>query len=143
MSITILKGQNVPGLTAGHDTADKYRCFLNRELSWLGFNERVLEEAEDEMNPLLERLMFVSIFRSNLDEFFMVRVGGLHDAMFVPGESIDSRSGMGPREQLDAIRPEVNRLSERRDKAYAEIMEKLGEYGVKHGALIAAPVHID
>lgn len=110
---------------------EKYRCFLNRELSWLSFNERVLEEAEDERNPLLERLMFVSIFRSNLDEFFMVRVGGLHDALFVPGESIDSRSGMGPREQLDEIRPEVVRLSERRDKAYAAIMEKLGEYGVK------------
>ena len=114
------------------DGEDKYRCFLNRELSWLLFNERVLEEAEDEHNPLLERLGFVSIFRSNLDEFFMVRVGGLHDALFVPGESIDSRSGMGPREQLDAIRPEVIRLSERRDKAYADIMEKLAEYGVKH-----------
>ncbi len=111
---------------------DKYRCFLNRELSWLSFNERVLEEAEDEHNPLLERLGFVSIYRSNLDEFFMVRVGGLHDALFVPGESIDSRSGWGPREQLEAIRPEVQRLSERRDKAYADIMEKLGEYGVRH-----------
>ncbi|MCR5121931.1 MAG: hypothetical protein K6B74_05880, partial [Ruminococcus sp.] len=110
---------------------DKYRCFLNRELSWLSFNERVLEEAEDPHNPLLERLGFVSIFRSNLDEFFMVRVGGLHDALFVPGASIDSRSGMGPREQLEEIRPEVARLSERRDKAYADIMERVADYGLR------------
>lgn len=114
-----------------NENADKYRCFLNRELSWLKFNERVLEEAEDELNPLLERLLFVSIFKSNLDEFFMVRVGGLHDALCLPNESIDSRSGLDPREQLDLIRPEVIRLSVRRDSAFREIMAIINELGVK------------
>ncbi len=116
---------------------DKYRCFLNRELSWLKFNERVLEEAEDELTPLLERLAFISIFRSNLDEFFMVRIGGLHDALCVPGDSIDSRSGLGPREQLELIRPEVIRLSVRRDSAFREIMESIGELGVRMPAMSA------
>ena len=75
----------------------------NRELSWLRFNQRVLEEAQDESVPLLERMKFVSIFTSNLDEFFMIRVGSLYDMASVDSKTLDSRSGMTPKEQLDKI----------------------------------------
>ena len=68
----------------------------NRELSWLRFNERVLMEATDETVPLLERLKFVSIFTSNLDEFFMIRVGSLIDLMHLKENSIDNKSGLTP-----------------------------------------------
>lgn len=75
----------------------------NRELSWLAFNERVLSEATDETVPLLERLKFISIFSSNLDEFFMVRVGSLLDLSLVSPDEIDNKSGLDPAEQLQAI----------------------------------------
>lgn len=110
---------------------NEYLCYENRELSWLKFNERVLEEAEDENVPLLERLGFVSIYRSNLDEFFMVRVGGLHDSLVLPQQTVDSRSGMTPAQQLDAILPEVLRLGKRRDRAFSQIMDGIEKYGVK------------
>ena len=77
----------------------------NRELSWLRFNERVLLEALDEQVPLLERLKFVSIFTSNLDEFFMIRVGSLYDLSLLKQVHIDNKSGMTPEEQLHAIKP--------------------------------------
>ena len=70
----------------------------NRELSWLKFNQRVLEEAKDSSVPLLERMKFVSIFTSNLDEFFMIRVGSLYDMSLTDNSTIDSRSGMNPKE---------------------------------------------
>lgn len=110
---------------------NEYLCFDNRELSWLKFNERVLEEAEDERVPLLERLNFVSIFQSNLDEFFMVRVGGLHDTVSVAPDTRDSRSGMNAAEQLTAILPEVKRLCDRRDAAYVNIMRGVRDNGVR------------
>ena len=83
------------------------RRYINREKSWLKFNTRVLEEAEDPYNPLLERLKFVAIFASNLDEFFMVRVGSLFDEFSLDEEIIDSKSGMNAQEQLDMIFCEV------------------------------------
>lgn len=93
----------------------------NRELSWLRFNQRVLEEAQDESVPLLERMKFVSIFTSNLDEFFMIRVGSLYDMASVDSKTLDSRSGMTPKEQLDKIYEAVAPLYKERDKTYAEI----------------------
>lgn len=102
----------------------------NRELSWLKFNQRVLEEAQDPAVPLLERMKFVAIFTSNLDEFFMIRVGSLFDMAHTDENAIDSRSGMTPKEQLDHIFKEVAPLYKERDKTYAEIKKQLHPYGV-------------
>lgn len=82
-----------------NETDEKNKCYINRELSWLKFNDRVLEEAADEENPLCERLSFLSIFQTNLDEFFMVRVGSLHDMQFLKKEVRDNKTGMTPQEQ--------------------------------------------
>lgn len=102
----------------------------NRELSWLRFNQRVLEEARDQSVPLLERMKFVAIFTSNLDEFFMIRVGSLYDMAFVDNTTKDSKSGLTPGEQLTAIYEAVAPLYKERDKTYAEIKKQLHPYGV-------------
>jgi len=102
----------------------------NRELSWLRFNERILEEAADESVPLLERLKFLSIFTGNLDEFFMIRVGGLFDLRFVNADARDSRTGMTPDEQLDKLYAGVHTLMRKRDAVYFELEQKLREAGV-------------
>lgn len=102
----------------------------NRELSWLRFNQRVLEEARDETVPLMERMKFVAIFTSNLDEFFMIRVGSLYDMAAVDNKKLDTKSGMTPKQQLDAIYQAVAPLYKERDKTYAEIKKQLKPYGV-------------
>lgn len=102
----------------------------NREISWLRFNQRVLEEAQDLTVPLLERMKFVSIFTSNLDEFFMIRVGSLYDMVMMGEEHVDSRSGMTVQEQLDAIYQEVAPLYKERDQIYHSIKKQLHPYGV-------------
>ncbi|MFV0364437.1 MAG: polyphosphate kinase 1 [Suipraeoptans sp.] len=102
----------------------------NRELSWLRFNQRVLQEAKDSSVPLLERMKFVAIFTSNLDEFFMIRVGSLFDMAHADAEAIDSRSGMTPYEQLDKIYEAVAPLYKERDQTYTEIKKLLNPYGV-------------
>ena len=102
----------------------------NRELSWLRFNQRVLEEARDEKVPLMERMKFVAIFTSNLDEFFMIRVGSLYDMAAVDNKKKDTRSGMTPKEQISAIYQAVAPLYKERDKTYAEIKKQLKPYGV-------------
>ena len=102
----------------------------NRELSWLRFNHRVLEEAQDESVPLMERMKFVAIFTSNLDEFFMIRVGSLYDMAAADNTKQDIRSGMTAEEQLAAIYRAVAPLYKERDKTYAEIKKQLHPYGV-------------
>ena len=102
----------------------------NRELSWLRFNQRVLEEARDESVPLLERMKFVAIFTSNLDEFFMIRVGSLYAMEEADNKKVDIKSGLTPRGQLDAIYAAVAPLYKERDKTYAEIKKQLHPYGV-------------
>lgn len=104
--------------------------YMNRELSWLKFNERVLEEAENPENPLCERLTFASIYQSNLDEFYMVRVGSLVDQMLLAKDIRENKTNMTPEEQLDAILARTKKLNRKRDVVYEEIMENLEQYGV-------------
>ena len=106
-------------------------AYLNRELSWLKFNERVLEEAESREVPLCERLNFASIYQSNLDEFFMVRVGSLMDQMLLSKNLRDNKTHMTAEEQIMAIGKTVTRLNRRKDAVYAELMEHLEGYGVR------------
>ncbi len=105
--------------------------YENRELSWLKFNERVLEEAEDEKVPLGERLSFLAIFQSNLDEFFMVRVGSLIDQMLLEGDARENKTNMTAAEQIDAALKRVKELCQRKDKAYKMLMGKMESKGVK------------
>ena len=105
--------------------------YMNRELSWLKFNERVLEEAENKEVPLCERMNFVSIYQSNLDEFFMVRVGSLQDEMLLNKKVRDSKTKMTSEEQIKAILKEVKRLNKRKDAAYESLMGQVEKYGIK------------
>ena len=107
------------------------RSFMqNRELSWLAFNDRVLSEATDETVPLLERLKFVSIFASNLDEFFMIRVGSLFDLMNMNDGAPDKRSGLSPAEQLQAIYKTVRRLYQKQEDICASLEKQLRVHGI-------------
>lgn len=101
------------------------QLYENRELSWLRFNERVLEESEDERTPLCERLSFISIFQTNLDEFFMVRVGSLHDEMLLKDGTKENKTKMTAEEQLEAIRERVKELIKRKDVSYANLMGRM------------------
>ena len=103
---------------------------MNRELSWLKFNERVLEEAENTEVPLCERMNFVSIYQSNLDEFFRVRVGSLQDQMLVNKKIRDNKTKMTSEEQIKAILKVVKKLNKRKDAAYQKLMDKVAEYGI-------------
>ena len=105
--------------------------YMNRELSWLKFNARVLEEAESQEVPLCERMTFVSIYQSNLDEFFMVRVGSLQDQMLLDHEIRENKTNMTAQEQIHEILKEVKKLNRRKDQVYTELMKKIEGYGIK------------
>ena len=105
--------------------------FMNRELSWLRFNERVLEEAENANNPLCERLTFASIYQTNLDEFFMVRVGSLVDQRDISPLETESKTNLTPKQQLDAITERVAKVIPRRDAVYKELMGELERQGIR------------
>ena len=109
----------------------KQECYANRELSWLKFNERVLDEAASHHVPLCERMVFFSIFQSNLDEFFMVRVGALYDQMLADNHARENKTWMTSEEQLQAIFEKTRIISQRKDHIYKQYMEELEEQGVE------------
>ncbi len=107
------------------------RVYVNRELSWLKFNERVLEEAADREVPLCERLLFLSIFQSNLEEFYMVRVGTLQDQLLLDDNIRDNKAGMTSKEQIEAILDETKRLYESRAAVYRDLKAEILKYGLR------------
>ena len=113
------------------NTEKQYRYTQNRELSWLRFNRRVLEEAADPSVPALERLKFVSIFSSNLDEFFMVRVGSLFDLAHMTPEDTDSKTGWTPAQQLRHVYRSTPGLLAMKKQIYAAVAEKLAQTGLQ------------
>ena len=113
------------------NTSKQYRYTQNRELSWLRFNQRVLEESADPTVPALERLKFVSIFSSNLDEFFMVRVGSLFDLARMTPDETDNKTGQTPAEQLHHIYRAVPGLLAMKEQICTAVMEQLAQSGIQ------------
>ena len=113
------------------NTQKRYRYTQNRELSWLRFDQRVLEEAADPSVPALERLKFISIFSSNLDEFFMVRVGSIFDLAHMTPDDRDNKSGWTPEEQLHHIYEVIPGLLTMKKQIYSAVMEELGRSGIQ------------
>lgn len=109
----------------------KEGCTQNRELSWLRFDDRCLNEAKDKRNPQLERLKFVSIYTSNLTEFFRVRVGSLYDMVKANVTKVDNKSGLTPKEQLTEIYRVAKRGCKKRDEVYADLRKKLARNGIE------------
>ncbi|MDO4664443.1 MAG: polyphosphate kinase 1, partial [Erysipelotrichaceae bacterium] len=119
------------------NTQKQYQYTQNRELSWLRFNQRVLEEAADQDVPALERLKFISIFSSNLDEFFMVRVGSLFDLANMTPDHTDSKTGWTPSEQLRQIYQAIPGLLTMKKQIYTAVMQTLGQNGIQDVSLDA------
>ena len=106
-------------------------CFTNRELSWLEFNHRVLMNASNPLVPLCERLNFFSIFQSNLDEFFMVRIGSLHDQKLLDDGSRENKTGMRPSSQIEAALAKIRSICRERDEVYNVLMDDLASQGIR------------
>ena len=109
----------------------KRELYINRELSWLKFNERVLEEAAREDVPLCERLNFLSIYQSNLDEFFMVRVGSLVDQMTLSRDLRDNKTHLTAEEQIRAVLDQVRTLDARKTAVYDDLLAQLEAQGLR------------
>lgn len=107
------------------------KIYMNRELSWLKFNERVLDEAKREGVPLCERLTFLSIYQTNLEEFFRVRVGSLQDQNLICPNDRENKTNMTPAEQISAIFSRVRELNSRKDAIYDELQSRIAEYGIR------------
>lgn len=107
------------------------KIYMNRELSWLKFNERVLDEAKREGVPLCEKLTFLSIYQTNLEEFFRVRVGSLQDQNLICPNDKENKTNMTPAEQINAIFSRVRELNSRKDAIYDELQNRIAGYGIR------------
>ena len=123
------KAENVKEVVRGKHKV--LPCYDNRELSWLKFNERVLDEASDEDVPLCERLTFVSIFSTNLDEFYRVRVGSIYDQMIISDKKRENKTYMTSSEQLECIFKRTKELLKKKEHIYNDLMKKVKNYGVQ------------
>src|SRR3954463_12514209 len=112
------------------EVVNQSSLFINRELSWLAFNGRVLQQAVDERTPLLDRVKFLAIFSSNLDEFYMVRVAGLRRQL-AAGVTQQSFDGLTPQQQLEAIDRKVAGLVERQQACLADLLDLLGQHDIR------------
>jgi len=123
-------GSSYPDTAAMQEVAAQSSLFINRELSWLAFNGRVLQQAVDTRTPLLERVKFLSIFSSNLDEFYMVRVAGLRRqvASNVQAAPVD---GLSPQEQLEAIDRVVREQLAVQRRCFDDVLEQLAANGIR------------
>ena len=115
----------------GENNINLPQYYNNRELSWLDFNYRVLQESYDKNNPLLEKLNFISIFSSNLDEFFMVRVAGLKDQVKMGYDKPENKAQMTPQEQLDAIKIKNTDYVNTQYQRYNELIKELANYDIE------------
>ena len=123
------KAENVKEVVRGKHKV--LPCYDNRELSWLKFNERVLDEASDEDVPLCERLTFVSIFSTNLDEFYRVRVGSIYDQMIISDKKRENKTYMTSSEQLEHIFKRTKELLKKKEHIYNDLMKEVKNYGVQ------------
>jgi len=117
-----------PDIVTAAPRAPVSQRYINRELSWLAFNERVLEEASNPDHPLLERVRFLSISDSNLDEFYMVRVPGLKE-LAASGVHVKSDDGLTPEQQLTAIEEVAIELVQRQQRCWADLQKRLRPKG--------------
>src|SRR5262245_33118822 len=130
MRVSHPASMSAPAQQQGQDSkVSSERLYLNRELSWLDFNARVLQEAIDPRTPLLERVKFLSIFSSNLDEFYMVRVAGIKRQL-AAGVSATSPDGLSPRQQFDAITKKIAPLVDAQQQCLANLLGRLADHDV-------------